>query len=252
MRIQPSLLLLLAMALNSLTLAADDSTASGSVPPPPPTPKHEVTETIHGVTITDPYRWLEDQDAPETRQWIDSQNAYTRSLLDRLPGRDQIASRMSELLKVDVVGVPIERNERLFYSERKADQDLAVIRLRDERSGKDEVLIDPNPMSPDHSVSASILGLSKDANLLAYGIRRGGADEVEIHFKDINTRQDLSDVLPRARYIGVAVLPDRTGLYYGLNLPRQGPRIRFHKFGTPAEQDQQVFGDQLGQTEIAF
>lgn len=252
MRIQPSLVLLATMLLTSFVVAADDSTTSTKLPPPPPTAKHVVTENIHGVTITDPYRWLEDQEAPETRKWIDEQNAYTRSILDRLPGRDQIASRMSELLKVDVVGVPIERNERLFYTERKADQDLAVIRLRDERSGKDEVLIDPNPMSPDHSVSVAIEDVIKDASLLAYGIRRGGADEVEIHFNDINTRQDFSDVLPRARYIGVALLPDRSGLYYGLNLPGKGPRIRFHKFGAPAEQDQQIFGDELGQTEIAF
>src|SRR5215469_2934540 len=252
MRGQPLLSILIAMVLNSSLLAADTHASSAAVRPPPPTAKQEVTETIHGITITDPYRWLEDQESAETRRWIDEQNAYTRSLLDKLPGRDQIATRMSELLKVDVVGVPIERNRRLFYSERKADQDLAVIRLRDEKTGKDEVLIDPNPMSPDHSVSVAMLDVSKDASLLSYGIRRGGADEVELHFKDINTRQDLTDILPSARYISVAIMPDRSGFYYGLNLPGKGPRIRFHKFGAPAEQDHQVFGDQLGQTEIAY
>src|SRR5947209_20309722 len=114
--------LLWRLLLSTLALVGD----TARIPPPPPTEKIPVSETLHGVALTDPYRWLEDQNSPQTRKWIDERNAYTRSLLDQQPGRDAIAARIGELLKVDVVGTPSERNHRLFYSGRKATQDQNV------------------------------------------------------------------------------------------------------------------------------
>src|SRR5437763_3039318 len=234
----------LLILFSSLGLAADGP----SVPPPPSTRKVPVTETLHGITITDPYRWLEDQDSPETRQWIDQQNAYTHSVIDKLPGRDAISERLSQLMKIDAINVPTERNGKLVYTERKADQDLYVVHLR-ESSGKDEVLIDPHPLSPDHTTGVSMLEFSHDGSLLAYGIRRGGADEVEVHLKDVNSKKDLSDVLPKARYFGLSFLPDKSGFYYSIML-KQGPRIRLHKMGTDAKQDEEIFGEKLSPVNI--
>ncbi|MGA2847220.1 MAG: S9 family peptidase, partial [Candidatus Acidiferrales bacterium] len=90
---------------------------------PPPTRLEEVKETIHGVVVSDPYRWLEDQNSPETRAWIDTQNACTQSLLKTLPGSDAIAKRLGELIKVDTIRLPSERGGRYFYSKRAAGQD---------------------------------------------------------------------------------------------------------------------------------
>src|SRR4051794_36150351 len=89
---------------------------------PPPTRRDDVKETIHGVTVEDPYRWLEDQNAPETRAWIDAQNKYTMSQIGSLPSRSYLEKHLAQLLKVDATKVPVERNGRYFYLERKANQ----------------------------------------------------------------------------------------------------------------------------------
>jgi prolyl oligopeptidase len=241
--------LLSLLLLTSFIFRADVTNS----PPPPDSPKHPITETLHGVTLTDPYRWLEDQNAPETRKWIDEQNAYTHSLIDKLPGRDAIAARMSELLKVDVVGVPFERNKKLFFTARKADQDQSVLYMRDLAGGnsKNTLLVDGNALSPDHTVSASFAGLSKDARLMAYNIRRGGADETEVHFKNLQTLQDLGEVMPTARYGGISFLLDNSGFYYSIQL-KEGPRLRFHKMGTDFAQDQEIYGKGLTPTHFVF
>jgi prolyl oligopeptidase len=97
---------------------------------PPVTRVDNVTETLHGVTITDPYRWLEDQNSPETRAWIKAQNEYTSSVLGVLPFRNKIRERLTQLLKVDTINTPIAKGGRYFISKRRADQNQAVIHVR--------------------------------------------------------------------------------------------------------------------------
>ena len=220
------------------TVHAADSVAHT----PPATRRDDTKETLHGVTIADPYRWLEDQNSPETRAWIDAQNAYTHSFLDDLPTRAEISRRLTELTKVDTMNPPAVRNGRYFYTARAADQDLSVIHLRQGPRGKDEVLIDPHPLSGDHTTSVSLIGINKDGTLLLYGIRLGGADEIEIHAFDVNKRADLPDKLERARYSGVSLLPDGSGVYYGILTP-EGPRVRYHAMGTDQKADKQFFGE---------
>lgn len=93
---------------------------------PPPTRVDTVSETIHGVTIADPYRWLEDQNSRETRAWINAQNDYSAAVLGSLPGRNQIRERLTQLLKVDTIGTPIAKGGRYFFSKRRADQNQSV------------------------------------------------------------------------------------------------------------------------------
>src|SRR3954467_7284435 len=89
----------------------------------PPTRRDDVKETLHGVTIEDPYRWLEDQNSPDTRQWIESQNQFTQSEIGKLPSRPYLEKHLASLLKVDSTHVPYEKAGRLFYTKRAADQD---------------------------------------------------------------------------------------------------------------------------------
>ena len=222
---------------------------AAQIPAPPPTRRSDVVDVMHGVSIHDPYHWLEDQSSPETRSWINAQNTYSRAVLDKLPDRDAIARRLGELMKVDSIQVPMERNGHYFFRRRRADQDLYVIYMRQGASGKDEVLVDPHPMSADHSVSVDIHGVTPDGSLMAYGIRRGGADETEIHLLDVDTRKPLPDVLPRARYFEVSFLPDKSGFYYSL-MGKNAPHVRFHKLGTAPAQDVEVFGKNYGPTNI--
>jgi prolyl oligopeptidase len=238
----------LSIAVLSFTFAFAQ-TADTSAPAPPATRRGDVQENLHGVTVSDPYRWLEDQQSPETRAWITLQNAYTHKPLDGWPGRERLESRITELKKVERISSPIERDGRFFYRKRSADQEQYVIYMRKGDAGKEEVLIDPNPMSADHSTNVEIMDASKDGTLLAYGIRSGGKDETELHVLDVATKHELSDVLPARVYFDVSFLPDRSGLYYSTMLD-DGPRVRFHKLGTKAEVDIDVFGKGYGKEAI--
>ena len=224
-----------------LFAAAAGAQQGVAVPPPPPTEVREVVDTLHDVDVPDPYRWLEDQEAPETRAWIDAQNAYTDTVLGALPGRDRLRDVAAAVLERDAVGLPNERGGRYFYSRRGADQDLAVLYVREGLDGAERVLIDPHPMSPDHTTSVELRDISDDGGQVAYAVREGGVDEVSVRVRDVDTGEDLADVLPAARYGAVTLAPDGGGLYY----ERYGdvtPRVLYHAFGRPMADDVQLFG----------
>src|SRR5262245_47639963 len=123
-------------ALVSLVLAlVSSSLLAQGLPAPPATAREEVKETLHSVEITDPYRWLEEQDAPKTRTWIEAQNSYTQSLLGKLPGRDELTSRLSQLMKIDTVTMPAHQGNRYFFSRKRADQELFVLCMREGADG---------------------------------------------------------------------------------------------------------------------
>lgn len=224
---------------------------SASTPPAPATRRDDVVDDYHGVKVPDPYRWLEDQNSPETRAWIKTEDDYTRATLDALRGRDTIRQRLAALMNVDVIGVPREEAGRYFFSRRKVGQDLPVVYVRQGPDGPDRVLLDPHPLSPDHSTSVTLQDVSKDGKLIAYGVRLGGKDEESIHLRDVDSGQDLPDVLPEANYYGVTLKPDKTGFYYARRL-ETGPRVFYHAIGSDPSKDQPVFGDGLGLGDIAF
>ena len=197
---------------------------------------------LHGVDVPDPYRWLEDQESPDTRRWIDTQNDYTDSVLQVLPGREALRATAARVLERDVIGLPNERGGRYFFEKRRANQNLAVLYMRDGVDGDDEVLIDPHPMSPDHTVSVDYEDVSADGSLVAYAVREGGVDEVSIRLMEVDTREDLPDVLPEARYGAVWITPDNRGLFY----ERYGdvtPRVMYHEIGTDRAEDIMLFGE---------
>ncbi len=216
---------------------------------PPKTPTDNVREVLHGVEIVDPYRWLEDQWSPKTRAWIEEQNAYTRALLDAVPGRAWIRRRLTELMKVEAVGLPTERGGRYFFAKRRADQEQFVIYMRRGRQGPEEALIDPHPWSPDRTTSVTLLDISQDGTLLAYGVRQGGEDEITIRFFDVEARRDLPDVLPKGRYFGLSFTPDKSGCYYTRHTS-EGPRVYFHRRGDDPTRDREIFGQGYGVDKI--
>ncbi|HEY2955320.1 MAG TPA: prolyl oligopeptidase family serine peptidase [Candidatus Eisenbacteria bacterium] len=242
----PARLVLAAAALLAVHPLA---TAAPQVPKPPATRVESVKEVLHGVEIVDPYRWLEDKDSPETRTWIDAQNRFTDSLIAAQPGREAIRARLGQLLKVDQVTVPYERGGRYFFTKRTVDQDLSVLCMRRGPTGADEVLVDPHPLSPDHTVSVSILDVSDDGKLLAYGTRKGGEDEVTVTLLDLETMKELPDRLPRARYFNLSLKPDRTGFYYS-RYGDEGSRILYHRLGTDPAADPVIFGEGTGRDKI--
>jgi prolyl oligopeptidase len=228
-----------------LVLALPLSSSGQSAGKAPGTRTDEAKDTYGSVTVPDPYRWLEDQKAPETRAWIDQQNQYSEAFLKSLPGRDGVRKRLSELLKVDVTSSPSLYAGRYFFYKRLADQDLAILYVRKGITGKDEVLIDPHPLSPDHRTSVNLLDVTEDGTMIAYGVQQGGEDENTVHFRNVDTGKDLEDTLPRARYQGVSVTPDKKAVYFS-RLEKEGPHVYLHAFGTDAAQDKKLFGDGYG------
>jgi prolyl oligopeptidase len=209
----------------------------------PTTRTDDVKETLHGVEIVDPYRWLEEKDSPETRKWLAEQDKYTRAILDPLPGREVLRKRLSELMKIDSKGTPSIHSGRWFFSKRRADQEQPVFFVREGRDGKEEVLLDANTLSPDKTTSVQPMDVSEDGKVWVYGIRKGGEDEVEVKLRDVDSKSDLPDSLPRARYAGVQLTADKKGLYFA-RMTKAGPRVYFRKLGET--EDREVFGTGYG------
>ncbi len=226
--------------------AAVFSSSAGAGQQPPETKRKAVTDTLHGNVITDNYRWLEDQESPATREWIEKQNEYTHSFIGDLPGREKMVERLTGLMKTDRIGIPRERGGKYFLSRRAADQEQFIIYMREGLDGEDQVLIDPHPLSEDNSVSVNILDISRDGKFLAYGVREGGADEVTVRLFDVDEREDLEDELPSGLYFGISIAHDNSGFYYSRHNIMTGSRVYFHKMGTPVEKDREIFGEGFG------
>ncbi len=229
-----------------LALAADKSPevkgGNGIIlPPPPVTETQPVTENIHGTTITDPYRWLEDAKSPATRAWIAEQMKYTEGYLSQVKIRPEIASELAKLERVETYEIPIERGGNYFFKKRLADENQGSLYMRHGLHGPDERLVDATKLSADQNTSVQIEDISNDGSLLVYGVRSGGADEASVHILDIAKRADLSDALPSARYFGVQLSPDKQGLYYARVDPA-GTLVFYHKLGALATSDTLVFG----------
>ena len=206
-------------------------------PPKPPETRIEVvTDRMHGIDIPDPYRWLEDQQSPETRAWITEQNSYTHAILDAIPGRDRLRAQLERLYRVDFQSPPTVRNGQYFFMRRSAKQDQAVIVVRRGSDGPERVLVYPVNLSPDGSVSASMWDVTPDGRILAWVKRKGGEDEAEVFFLDVETGQTLADRLPRGVYYNLFVLPDKSGFLYSRRRA-EGTRVLEHPFGAHAGED---------------
>ena len=235
------------MAARIVTRAQEPPPAP--VPGPPATRQDNVRETLHGVELVDPYRWLEDQQAPDTRAFIDHQNQYAHRLLDPLPGLPAIRSRLAALMRRDTQGAPVERAGRYFTLRRGADDPLPILYVRDRRDGTDAILLDPRPLSADHTTSLSLEDIAMNGRVLVYGVRTGGEDETELRVKDVDTLQDLPDRLPRALYRGVTLQPDGKTFYYARQDRATGIRIHRHVLGTPIDLDDEIFGEGFGPSD---
>ena len=213
---------------------------------PPATRQDNVREVIHGVEIVDPYRWLEDQQSPETRKWVEDQNAYTNAMLDHLPVRQRAFGRLWQLVNYESQGAPYIENGYYFFSHRGAGQDLWSFYRRKGVHGPNELLLDPLPLSPDHTTSISNARSTQDARLMLYSIRKGGEDETELHILDMQTHHDLADVMPRALYLGYTWKKDGSGFFYGKSNREVGKRIYYHQLGTNPASDPELFGKGYG------
>jgi prolyl oligopeptidase len=228
-------------------LAAGLACAQTPSPSPkcPPAARIDSAKDTYGSNVVaDPYRWLEDQDSPETRAWIDAEQKCTQAALSNLPGRAQLTKRFGELLHTDSFEAPVERGGRYFFRKRLAGQDLLQLYVRRGLHAADEVLIDPLPWSSDHSASVTFENVSRDGRFVFYGRRDGGQDEITPRVLDVDTKQTLPDAFPKAQYFNFEATSDNKAVYYSLVTP-EGPRAFFHRMGDDPAKDQMIFGKDL-------
>ena len=229
-------------------------------PSPPETKRVEVKETLHGVELTDSYRWLEDQAAPETRQWIDFQNAYAQTIVGESERRARLRSRLAGLLRQPEIGFPCKGGDFEYFTLRRASDEAPIIFRRPappegevppiDPNAAYELVLDPHSMSPDRTTRVDILSLSSDGNYLLYSVRDGGEDEIEVRLRDLETGSDRPDLLPRALYASVFFAKSGEGFYYTHRSRKVGPRVRFHRRATPVEKDEEIFGEGISPTSF--
>jgi prolyl oligopeptidase len=240
--------LLLTLSLLLTGLAGAQQTASTAKCPP--AARIDAAKDTYGSTVVaDPYRWLEDQASSETRAWIEDQQRCTDSALSKLPGRDGIGKRLTELLHTDSYETPVERGGRYFFRKRLAGQELFLLYVRRGLNAPDEVLIDPLPWSDDHSASVTLENVSRDGKFVFYGRRDGGQDEITPRVLDLESGKTLPDAFPKGQYFSIEPTPDNTGVYYARVTP-DGPRAFYHSMGNDPAKDLMIYGSGLGKDKI--
>ena len=240
------------VGLAAMLSVASDAQVEGKdgirLPSPPAVPRQPVVDSYASagsatpVKITDPYRWLEDAHSPETRAYIAEQNAYTAKYFAQVKMLPETEAQLAKLMRVDTMDVPEERGDHYFFSRRLASENQASVYVRTGLHGADRKLIDGNTLSQDGNTSAMLLGLTEDGSVMTYGVRVGGADELAVHFLDVASGKELWQPLPSARYYGVDVAPDKTGVYYSKFFPHEGTRVFYHAFGTTMDADPVILG----------
>jgi prolyl oligopeptidase len=217
---------------------------------PPIARRADVVDTIHGVAVADPYRWLEDVKSQETQAWLTRFDEHTRGYLSKLPGREALAARLTELSYVEWVSPPRRRGTRYFWSQQHKDKEKAVWYWREGKSGKPNVLLDPNTLSEDGSVSVHGVFPSYDGKWIAYKLSKNNKDEATLHLMDVATgKVSAVDVIEGAKYAEPSWDPKATGFYY-TRLPTDPTipidklpgeqAVYFHKIGEDPAKDAQV------------
>jgi prolyl oligopeptidase len=206
-------------------------------------------DSVHGVQVADPYRWLEDGQSDDVRNWADAEDTLARAQLSKLPGRDAIAARFKELFYVESAGAPRHLGNRWFFPRRDAGKEKSTIYWREGRGGNggDKVLLDPNSWSTDGSVSLGVWSVSYDGRRVAYTVKSNNSDESTLYLMDVATgKKSDVDVIEGAKYAWPSWTPSGEGFYYTW-LPPAGSvptpdrpgyaEVRFHKLGTDPAKD---------------
>lgn len=210
-----------------------------------------VVDVYHGTEVKDPYRWLEDDNSAETKAWVSAENAVTDQFMKAIPQRDEIRERLTKLWNFERIGLPEEEGGKWFFSKNSGLQNQSVLYVADALDAEPRVLLDPNTMSKDGTVSLSRHQPSEDGKLLAYATSGGGSDWLEIRVRDIATGKDLSDHLKWVKFSGISWAKDSSGFYYSrYDAPKDGAaltqknefqKMYFHRIGGPQEKDTLVY-----------
>jgi prolyl oligopeptidase len=217
----------------------------------PQTKRVEQTDDYFGTKVSDPYRWLEDDNSAETKAWVEAQNKVTFEYLNQIPERAKIKARLTELWNYEKYSAPFKRGAKYFYSKNDGLQNQSVFYVADSPTDKGRVLLDPNKLSNDGTVALSGLSISDDGKLMAYGLSSAGSDWQEWRFKNVETGEDLPDVLGNIKFSGASWTKDGTGVFYSrypaaddkskMSAANAYQKMYFHKLGTSQDADVLIY-----------
>jgi prolyl oligopeptidase len=213
----------------------------------PPAALGAVVDDYHGTAVPDPYRWLEDGDAPAVRVWIDAEVALTEQVLSAIPARDALRARITALWNYERFGVPRRAGNVYVYSKNSGLQNQSVVYVAPDLHGPARVLFDPNALSADGTVALAGMSFSEDGSRVAYATSTSGSDWMTWRVRDVATGIELDDEVLWSKFSGASWLLDGSGFYYSrfaepdaaqqFKTENYDQKLYFHRIGTPQSAD---------------
>ncbi len=222
------------------------------VTPYPETPRGDVVDNYFGVEVADPYRWLEDDNAPEVKDWVAAENAVTRHYLEQIPFREAIRERLTELWNYPKESVPVKHGDAWYYYYNDGLQNQSVLYRTTDLTERGEVFIDPNTLSKDGTVALGEVTFSEDGKWCAIAVAASGSDWVEIRVLATDTGKVEEGRINWVKFSGAVWAPDSKGFYYSAyDAPEEGvftsqneyQKVYYHALGTMQEDDVLVYED---------
>ena len=217
----------------------------------PETKKTETIDTYFGTEINDPYRWLEDDKSSETASWVKEENKVTFDYLSKIPFRNKIKERMEKLWNYEKISAPFKEGDYTYFYKNNGLQNQSVL-YRTNKSGKEELFLDPNTFSKDATTSLDAVSFSKDGTLVAYSISKAGSDWRTVIFINAKTKKEIDAALVDVKFSGLS-WKGNEGIFYSsyekpkgseLSAKTDQHKLYFHKLGTAQKTDAIIFGDQ--------
>lgn len=212
--------------------------------------RDNVVENYHGTQVADPYRWLEDDHSPETVAWANAQRQRTEQFLAEIPARERLRARLTELWDYPRYSLPLKAGGNYAFTRNDGLQNQAVLYVQEGLRGEPQVLLDPNTLSEDGTLALTNLALSKDGRFLVWGASTSGSDWQELRIRDVDSGEDLPEVLRWCKFSGIAWHLDGSGFFYD-RLPAEGTvahedqnhynRVYWHALGTDQAEDVLVY-----------
>lgn len=217
----------------------------------PPSRRDDFVETLHGQSIPDPYRWLEDISSPDSAAWVKAQSEFTEQILAGIPQRNGIRKHLTDLWNYEKFGVPLKRGGRYFFTRNNGLQNQSVLYWMPSLAAQPVELLDPNQLSPDGTVALSGYAISRDGQYLAYSLSSAGSDWQEWRVRQVDNGKDLPDVVKWAKFTGASWSVDNRGFYYSrYDAPEEGGALKdinffhklyYHRIGTDQAEDRLVY-----------
>lgn len=220
--------------------------------PYPATPRGEVVDNYFGTSVADPYRWLEDDNAPEVAAWVEAENAVTQDYLSQIPFRGAIRERLTELWNYPKQGAPRKHGDHYYYFHNDGLQNQSALYRTATPGGEGELFLDPNTLSEDGTVALSDVSFSEDGLYCACALAASGSDWVEIRVMRTADGSFTDDRIEWVKFSGAVWAPDSKGFYYSAyDAPKEGvyssqnrfQKVWYHALGTPQSADELVYGD---------